>query len=133
MRSLRDVVLGNYHKSLSKTPFSSAKQVFAASRHLAPAAANISGYRAVVEAANEFGRFFAGQMTAAGKVPPAKVRGELSIVFVRSVDEALPLALLPACAEEAAAEEVGEEHTGRTQVDTTAEPLSHFANIIGNI
>ena len=52
----------------------------------------------------------------------AKVRGELSIVFVRSVDEALPLALLPACAEEAAAEEVGEEHTGRTQVDTTAEP-----------
>ena len=31
-------------------------------------------------------------------------------------------ALLPACAEEAAAEEVGEEHTGRTQVDTTAEP-----------
>ena len=37
--------------------------------------ANISGYRAVLEAANEFGRFFAGQMTAAGKVPPAKVLG----------------------------------------------------------
>ena len=35
--------------------------------------ANIAGYRAVVEASNEFGRFFAGQMTAAGKVPPAKV------------------------------------------------------------
>uniref|UniRef100_A0A7S3FKH4 NAD(P) transhydrogenase, mitochondrial n=2 Tax=Haptolina ericina TaxID=156174 RepID=A0A7S3FKH4_9EUKA len=35
--------------------------------------ANIAGYRAVIEAANEFGRFFAGQMTAAGKVPPAKV------------------------------------------------------------
>jgi len=35
--------------------------------------ANITGYRAVVEAGNEFGRFFAGQMTAAGKVPPAKV------------------------------------------------------------
>lgn len=35
--------------------------------------ANITGYRAVVEASNEFGRFFAGQMTAAGKVPPAKV------------------------------------------------------------
>jgi len=35
--------------------------------------ANIAGYRAVVEAANCFGRFFAGQMTAAGKVPPAKV------------------------------------------------------------
>ena len=35
--------------------------------------ANIAGYRAVVEAAQNFGRFFAGQMTAAGKVPPAKV------------------------------------------------------------
>lgn len=34
---------------------------------------NISGYRAVIEAANEFGRFFTGQVTAAGKVPPAKV------------------------------------------------------------
>lgn len=33
----------------------------------------ISGYRAVIEAANAFGRFFNGQMTAAGKVPPAKV------------------------------------------------------------
>jgi H+-translocating NAD(P) transhydrogenase len=35
--------------------------------------ANISGYRAVLEASNAFGRFFAGQMTAAGKVPPCKV------------------------------------------------------------
>ena len=35
--------------------------------------ANISGYRAVVEAAHAFGRFFTGQITAAGKVPPAKV------------------------------------------------------------
>ena len=35
--------------------------------------ANIAGYRAVVEAANEFGRFFTGQVTAAGKVAPAKV------------------------------------------------------------
>jgi NAD(P) transhydrogenase subunit alpha len=34
---------------------------------------NIIGYRAVVEAQHTFGRFFAGQMTAAGKVPPAKV------------------------------------------------------------
>jgi len=34
---------------------------------------NISGYRAVIEAANAFGRFFTGQITAAGKVPPAKV------------------------------------------------------------
>jgi H+-translocating NAD(P) transhydrogenase subunit alpha len=35
--------------------------------------ANIAGYRAVIEAAGAFGRFFTGQMTAAGKVPPAKV------------------------------------------------------------
>ena len=35
--------------------------------------ANISGYRAVIEAASFYGRFFTGQMTAAGKVPPAKV------------------------------------------------------------
>ena len=35
--------------------------------------ANISGYRAVIEAANAFGSFFTGQITAAGKVPPAKV------------------------------------------------------------
>jgi NAD(P) transhydrogenase subunit alpha len=35
--------------------------------------ANIAGYRAVIEAAQSFGRFFTGQITAAGKVPPAKV------------------------------------------------------------
>ncbi len=35
--------------------------------------ANIGGYRAVVEAAQHFGRFFTGQITAAGKIPPAKV------------------------------------------------------------
>ncbi|WP_349259651.1 Re/Si-specific NAD(P)(+) transhydrogenase subunit alpha [Actinospica sp.] len=35
--------------------------------------ANIAGYRAVIEAAHRFGRFFTGQVTAAGKVPPAKV------------------------------------------------------------
>ncbi len=35
--------------------------------------ANIAGYRAVIEAAQHFGRFFTGQVTAAGKVPPAKV------------------------------------------------------------
>ncbi|MCT7655029.1 hypothetical protein MBH78_10600 [Oceanimonas sp. NS1] len=34
--------------------------------------ANIAGYRAVVEAAHEFGRFFTGQITAAGKVPPPR-------------------------------------------------------------
>lgn len=37
------------------------------------AMANISGYRAVIEAAHAFGRFFTGQVTAAGKVPPATV------------------------------------------------------------
>ena len=36
--------------------------------------ANIAGYRAVVEAAQHFPRFFTGQITAAGKVPPAKAR-----------------------------------------------------------
>lgn len=35
--------------------------------------ANVAGYRAIIEAAENFGKFFAGQMTAAGKVPPAKV------------------------------------------------------------
>ena len=35
--------------------------------------ANISGYRAVIEGAHHFGRFFIGQITAAGKIPPAKV------------------------------------------------------------
>src|SRR5690242_3000091 len=35
--------------------------------------ANIAGYRAVIESAHAFGRFFTGQITAAGKVPPAKV------------------------------------------------------------
>ncbi|HYC38276.1 MAG TPA: Re/Si-specific NAD(P)(+) transhydrogenase subunit alpha [Usitatibacter sp.] len=35
--------------------------------------ANIAGYRAIIEAAHHFGRFFTGQVTAAGKVPPAKV------------------------------------------------------------
>ena len=35
--------------------------------------AGITGYRAVIEAANAFGRYFAGQITAAGKIPPAKV------------------------------------------------------------
>lgn len=35
--------------------------------------ANIAGYKAVIEASNHFGRFFTGQITAAGKIPPAKV------------------------------------------------------------
>ena len=35
--------------------------------------ANISGYRAMVEAAHFFGRLLSGQITAAGKIPPAKV------------------------------------------------------------
>ena len=35
--------------------------------------ANISGYKAVIEAAQHFGRFFTGQITAAGRLPPAKV------------------------------------------------------------
>jgi H+-translocating NAD(P) transhydrogenase len=46
--------------------------------------ANIAGYRAVLEASNEFGRFFAGQMTAAGKVPPAK--GTFFLRVVNPID-----------------------------------------------
>jgi len=44
--------------------------------------ANIAGYRAVVEAAHRFGRFFTGQVTAAGKVPPAT--GHKSSLMLRS-------------------------------------------------
>ncbi len=46
--------------------------------------ANIAGYKAVIEAANQFGRFFTGQITAAGKVPPAKVLviGKTSLRFI---------------------------------------------------
>lgn len=40
--------------------------------------ANIAGYRAVVEAAHHFPRFFTGQITAAGRVPPAKVKRYIS-------------------------------------------------------
>lgn len=43
--------------------------------------ANIAGYKAVVEASNHFGRFFPGQITAAGRVPPAKVRRKLTDVL----------------------------------------------------
>src|SRR3970040_2128757 len=39
--------------------------------------ANIAGYRAVIEAAHHFGRFFTGQITAAGKVPPAEVADQV--------------------------------------------------------
>ena len=43
------------------------------------AQANIAGYRAVVEAAHHFGRFFTGQITAAGRMPPAKVPANLHL------------------------------------------------------
>lgn len=48
--------------------------------------ANIAGYKAVIEAANSFGRFFSGQITAAGKIPPAKVLvvggGVAGLIFI---------------------------------------------------
>src|SRR3712207_2507596 len=44
--------------------------------------ANTAGYRAVIEAGNHFGRFFTGQVTAAGKVPPAKVLVEIGRAHV---------------------------------------------------
>ena len=55
--------------AVDQIPRISRAQVFDALSSMA----NISGYKAVVEAANQFGRFFTGQITAAGKVPPAKV------------------------------------------------------------
>ncbi|XP_067937785.1 NAD(P) transhydrogenase, mitochondrial-like [Watersipora subatra] len=55
--------------AMDAIPRVSRAQVFDALSSMA----NIAGYKAVVEAANHFGRFFTGQITAAGKVPPAKV------------------------------------------------------------
>ncbi|XP_052260057.1 NAD(P) transhydrogenase, mitochondrial-like [Dreissena polymorpha] len=55
--------------AMDKVPRISRAQVFDALSSMA----NISGYKAVIEAANNYGRFFSGQITAAGKVPPAKV------------------------------------------------------------
>ena len=55
--------------AMDTIPRISRAQVFDALSSMA----NIAGYKAVIEAANNFGRFFTGQITAAGKVPPAKV------------------------------------------------------------
>ncbi|XP_053699405.1 NAD(P) transhydrogenase, mitochondrial-like [Sabethes cyaneus] len=55
--------------AMDAIPRISRAQVFDALSSMA----NISGYRAVIEAANHFPRFFTGQITAAGKVPPAKI------------------------------------------------------------
>lgn len=55
--------------AMDAIPRISRAQVFDALSSMA----NIAGYKAVIEAANHFGRFFTGQITAAGKVPPAKV------------------------------------------------------------
>ena len=55
--------------AMDQIPRISRAQVFDALSSMA----NIAGYKAVIESANQFGRFFTGQITAAGKVPPAKV------------------------------------------------------------
>lgn len=55
--------------AVDQIPRISRAQVFDALSSMA----NIAGYKGVIEAANHFGRFFTGQITAAGKVPPAKV------------------------------------------------------------
>ncbi|MFB7715395.1 Re/Si-specific NAD(P)(+) transhydrogenase subunit alpha [Streptomyces sp. NPDC056105] len=66
-------------KELSRRPFTALSMDAvprisrAQSMDVLSSMANIAGYRAVIEAAHEFGRFFTGQVTAAGKVPPAKV------------------------------------------------------------
>ena len=49
--------------------------------------ANIAGYKAVIEAANQFGRFFTGQITAAGKVPPAKMLVIGRCIFIKLHNE----------------------------------------------
>jgi NAD(P) transhydrogenase len=54
---------------MDQIPRISRAQVFDALSSMA----NIAGYKAVIEAANSYGRFLAGQITAAGKIPPAKV------------------------------------------------------------
>ena len=54
---------------MDQVPRLSRAQVFDALSSMA----NIAGYKAVIEAANHFGRFFTGQITAAGRLPPAKV------------------------------------------------------------
>jgi NAD/NADP transhydrogenase alpha subunit len=55
--------------------------------------ANIAGYRAVVEAAHYFGRFFTGQITAAGRMPPAKVHDPAHKLLSRTVCTSLKLEL----------------------------------------
>ncbi|CRG87541.1 NAD(P) transhydrogenase subunit alpha [Talaromyces islandicus] len=55
--------------AMDKVPRISRAQVFDALSSMA----NIAGYKAVLEASNEFGRFLTGQVTAAGKIPPSKV------------------------------------------------------------
>jgi NAD(P) transhydrogenase len=55
--------------AMDQVPRISRAQVFDALSSMA----NVAGYRAIVEAAGSFGRFFAGQSTAAGRIPPAKV------------------------------------------------------------
>lgn len=54
---------------MDQIPRISKAQVFDALSSMA----NIAGYKAIIEAASHFGRFFTGQITAAGRLPPAKV------------------------------------------------------------
>ncbi|WAR17129.1 NNTM-like protein [Mya arenaria] len=67
VKKLADQKLTSF--AMDKVPRISRAQVFDALSSMA----NISGYKAVIEAANNYGRFLGGQITAAGKVPPAKV------------------------------------------------------------
>ena len=53
--------------------------------------AGISGYRAVAEAANAFGRFFNGQITAAGKIPPAKASSPVPVAGLAAIGTAANL------------------------------------------
>lgn len=63
------IFVSSHRSAMDCIPRISRAQVFDALSSMA----NVAGYRAVIEAANHFPRFFTGQITAAGKVPPAKI------------------------------------------------------------
>jgi hypothetical protein len=71
--------------AMDAIPRISRAQVFDALSSMA----NTAGYRAVLEAGNSFGRFFTGQVTAAGKIPPAKVLVSASCMSRASRDDSL--------------------------------------------
>lgn len=69
-----DLLAALNEKNLSAISLESIPRISRAQKmDILSSMANIAGYRSIVEAAHQFGRFFTGQVTAAGKIPPAKV------------------------------------------------------------